>query len=104
VTSSSQGPLHAVLTAIDDGARSISEICRRTKLRNDVVTAALEHLERVGELSITVLSSGCPTGGCTTCASQISTASGDSAPGCGAMASSQDRRGTAVVAFTRRRT
>jgi hypothetical protein len=97
------GPLRAVLTAIDDGAGTIAEIRSRTGLRIDVVTAALEHLERAGEVSLTVLTSGCPAGGCAGCALRLASGTGADLPGCGASAPDPDRRGPALVGFTRRR-
>lgn len=73
-------PLRTVLSAIDDGARSRTQIVESTGLRADAVDAAIEHLVRMGRLEARSLSTGCTTGGCGSCPS------GDDhgGPGCGA--------------------
>jgi hypothetical protein len=68
-------PLRAVLGAIDGGARSRAELVRRTGLRADVVAAALDHLVRTGHLEASAIGSGCPTGGCGSCAVRVGCAS-----------------------------
>jgi hypothetical protein len=91
-------PLRSVLAALDDGARSRSEVCDRTGLRRDVVDAAIEHLLRMGRLDARELTSGCPDGGCGSCASGVG-----SAPGCGAPGPSARRPGPVLVSLSVRR-
>lgn len=91
-------PLRSVLGAFQDGARSRTDVCDRTGLRRDVVDAAIEHLLRMGRLDAKELSTGCPSGGCGSCASGV----GD-APGCGAGGPSATRSGPVLVSLTVRR-
>lgn len=91
-------PLRSVLGAFEDGARSRTEVCGRTGLRRDVVDAAIEHLLRIGRLDARELASGCPSGGCGSCASGV-----DDSPGCGAAAPSPTRSGPVLVTLTVRR-
>jgi hypothetical protein len=91
-------PLRSVLTAFEEGAASRSDVCARTGLRRDVVDAAIEHLLRLGRLDARRLSTGCPDGGCGSCAS----GSGE-APGCGAPGPSAQRHGPVLVSLSVRR-
>ena len=95
----SAGPLRAVLAAFEDGAASLTEVSRRTGLERDVVVAAVDHLVRIGRLSAERMSSGCPGGGCGSCAS----GTGD-APGCGSPSPSAGRQGPVLVALSVRGT
>jgi hypothetical protein len=94
----STSPLRSVLTAFETGARSRAEVCDRTGLRRDVVDAAIEHLLRMGRLDARELTTGCPDGGCGSCAS-----GSGGAPGCGAPAPSAGRSGPVLVSLTVRR-
>jgi hypothetical protein len=85
-------PLRTVLDAFTGGARSRVDVARRTGLSPDLVDAAIEHLIRLGRLEAKELAIGCPSGGCSTCASGI----GD-APGCGAPTPGIGRGGRALV-------
>ncbi len=88
-------PLRAVLQAFDDGAGTLHEVGVRTGLDPDVVRAAVDHLVRAGYLDASELAVGCPSGGCSSCASGV-----DDAPGCGASGSSVGRAGPVLVALT----
>jgi hypothetical protein len=90
-------PLRSVLDAFGSGARSRHQLCRATGLSTDMVDAALDHLVRMGRLEARELSTGCPGGGCGSCASGV-----DGAPGCGAPAASSQRRGPVLVQLTLR--
>lgn len=85
-------PLQSVLDAFDTGVRSRADLVRATGLSPDVLDAAVDHLVRVGRLEARVLSSGCPTGGCGSCASGDGDAPGRTAPG-----PSPQRRGPVLV-------
>jgi hypothetical protein len=62
-------PLTAVRLAFADATvRSVADIVARTALPRDVVSAALDHLLRTGELEQQALASGCPSDACATCA------------------------------------
>lgn len=87
------GPLSAVLAALDEGAGSLDEVARRTGLSRDVVSAGVDHLVRLGRLETRELGSGCPTGGCGSCASGTT----DGAAGCGSSGPSASRRGPVLV-------
>ena len=89
-------PLRAVLAAFEAGAPSLDDVASRTALPRDVVDAAVAHLVRMGRLSAQELASGCPDGGCGTCASGTSTG----APGCGAASPSSRRSGPVLVALS----
>ncbi len=91
-------PLRSVLGAFDAGAHSRADIVRRTGLRADTVDAAIEHLVRMGRLEARSLTSGCPSGGCGSCASGV-----DDAPGCGADGPSSGRSGPVLVQLSVRR-
>jgi hypothetical protein len=88
-------PLRSVLAAFGSGARSRHDLCRATGLRDDLVDAAIDHLVRMGKLEARELSSGCPGGGCGSCASGV-----DGTAGCGAPGPSARRRGPALVQLT----
>ncbi len=81
--SGSPGPLRAVLAAFGAGARSLAEVCERTGLERDVVSAAVAHLIRAGHLRAEQLSTGCPDGGCGSCGSDTSGACASSDVGSG---------------------
>ena len=85
-------PLRTVLDAFDAGARSRAQVIERTGLPRDTVDAAVDHLVRAGRLEAKVLTSGCPTGGCGSCASGH-----DDSPGCGAPGPSVARSGPVLV-------
>ena len=91
-------PLRSVLTAFEEGAHSRTDVCTTTGLRRDVVDAAIDHLLRMGRLDAKELATGCPDGGCGTCAS----GHGDS-PGCGASGPSARRSGPVLVSLSVRR-
>lgn len=93
------GPLASVLSAFEGGAGTLAEVAARTGLAADVVSAAVDHLVRLGRLDAKELAMGCPSGGCGSCAS----ASAEGTPGCGADAPNPGRRGPVLVALTRRR-
>lgn len=90
-------PLHSTLEALQSGAGSVGDVAARTGLSPDVVSAAIDHLVRLGRLSVETLSFGCPGGGCGTCASGSS-----GAPGCGAAGPSDRRRGPVLVTIRTR--
>ncbi|HEY6934186.1 MAG TPA: FeoC-like transcriptional regulator [Marmoricola sp.] len=94
----SSSPLRDVLAAFDAGARSRTEIGELTGLGRDSVDAAIGHLVRMGRLEARELSTGCPGGGCGSCASGV-----DGAPGCGASAPGPRRSGPVLVQLTVRR-
>jgi hypothetical protein len=62
-----QGPLVAVLNAFSQGARTRDAACRTSGLPDDVVDAAIDHLLRIGRLSLLPLASDCSPGGCGGC-------------------------------------
>lgn len=95
----SRGPLSAVLAAFQEGATSLAAVAERTGLSPEVVGASVDHLVRLGRLESRELTSGCPSGGCGSCAS----AAGDGLPGCGAPGPGVDRRGPVLVALSVRR-
>jgi hypothetical protein len=82
-------PLSAVLGAFADGASSLSDVARRTGLDRD---ASVEHLVRMGRLQAGTLSTGCPDGGCGSCAS-----GDDGSAGCGSSGPSAARSGPVLV-------
>jgi hypothetical protein len=65
----SGGPLRQVLTAVDDGALTFDEMARVTGLSQDMITAALDQLLRMGHLRAESLNTGCPPAGCRSCGS-----------------------------------
>jgi hypothetical protein len=94
----SSSPLRSVLSALEDGASSRTAVSDRTGLRRDVVDAAIEHLLRMGRLDARELTTGCPDGGCGSCASGSGTR-----PGCGAAGPSARRSGPVLVSLQVRR-
>lgn len=88
-------PLQAVLDAVRSGTSSLAEVEARTGLTRDVVSAAVDHLVRLGRLSAGTLAFGCPGGGCGTCASGTG-----GVPGCGAAVASTERRGPVLVTIS----
>jgi hypothetical protein len=95
---SGTGPLRAVLSALEDGAPSLQDVCVRTRLDREVVDAAVEHLIRMGRVSAHQLAIGCPGGGCGSCASGV-----EGSPGCGAQGPSGSRSGPVLVSLSVRR-
>lgn len=61
------GPLSAVLTQVERGTPTVSEIARRTGLSDEVARAAVDHLLRSGRLQADQVPIGCPPGGCGGC-------------------------------------
>ena len=57
----STSPLTDVLLAVHSGALTTGEVAQRTGLDADVVSAAVEHLARIGRIE--VLGAGSPCGG-----------------------------------------
>jgi len=78
-------PLRAVMGALESGAHSRADVSRITGLRPDVVDAAIDHLLRMGRLTASELSTGCPSAGCGSCPS------GTEGTGCGTAPASPDR-------------
>jgi hypothetical protein len=62
-------PLHAVLDAVNRGATTRPAIATRTGLDPDVVDGAVDHLLRIGRVTMPTLKTGCPDGGCSGCGS-----------------------------------
>lgn len=91
-------PLQAVLDAFGSGATTVADIVARTGMADDVVRASLDHLIRTGRVTATEMASGCPDGGCGSCASSV-----EGAPGCGAVQSSPQRSGPVLVALSLRK-
>ncbi len=87
-------PLRGVLDALESGASSIDAVAEQTRLPRDVVSAAVDHLARLGRLSVETMAFGCPGGGCGSCAS-----SSAGAPGCGSAGPSAGRRGPVLVSI-----
>lgn len=92
------GPLRRVLAAFEDGAGSLDQVAATTGLSRETVSAAVDHLVRLGRIDAKQLSMGCPSGGCGSCASGT-----NGAPGCGAAGPSSERRGPVLVTLTLRR-
>jgi hypothetical protein len=88
-------PLRAVLDAFAAGATSLTDVARRTGLDRDVVDAAVDHLVRMGRLSAGTLSTGCPDGGCGSCASGE-----DGEAACGSTGPSAARQGPVLVTLS----
>lgn len=61
------GPLRSVAAAFDAGVTTRQAVAERTGLTRDVVDAAVDHLLRVGSLTTTALTAGCPQEGCGGC-------------------------------------
>lgn len=87
-------PLRGVLDALESGASSVDDVAEQTMLPRDVVSAAIDHLVRLGRLSVETMAFGCPGGGCGSCAS-----SSAGTPGCGAVGPSTGRRGPVLVSI-----
>lgn len=90
-------PLTAVLEAIHAGAASLHEVGGRTGLAPDVVSAAIEHLVRLGRLSTETLTSGCPDDGCGGCG--LARPGG---PGCPSRGRPTSGQGPVLVTLRRR--
>jgi hypothetical protein len=73
-----RGPTRSVLAHIEQGATSIGEIARRTRLDRGVVDMAVQRLVDQGYVRAEPLAIGCPDDGCAACPS----GDGDR-PGCG---------------------
>lgn len=56
-------PLRAVLDALEQGAVSVAELSVATGLSRDLVRDAIDHLVRLGRLTVKALPAGCPSGG-----------------------------------------
>jgi len=67
-TTAQGGPLSAVLAAVRGGARSLPEVARRAGLSDEMARAVVDHLVRSHRLLVRQLTSGCPSGGCGSCA------------------------------------
>ena len=80
------------------GALSVAEVSATTGLNADLVRASIEHLTRLGLVESSVLASGCPGGGCGSCASGHA----DGSAGCGASGPSSARRGPVLVQLSLR--
>lgn len=93
------GPLSAVLAALDDGARSLHDVATRCDLPLDTVRASVGHLVRMGRLETEELATGCPAGGCGSCASGAA----DGSARCGSGAPSTRRPGPVLVTIARAR-
>lgn len=91
----SAGPLTSILGAFSGGATSLADVERRTGLDREVVRAGVDHLVRTGRLEAKQLTSGCPIGGCGSCAS----ADLHGGAGCGAAGPSARRSGPVLVSL-----
>jgi hypothetical protein len=76
----SAGPLSAVLAELTAGAPTLDDVARRTGLGRDVVGAAVDQLVRLGRVSSSTLSTGCPDTGCGGCATTGCGSRGTPAP------------------------
>ena len=65
--SGAPGPLRAVLDAVAAGAGDLGTVAARTGLDRGVVSAAVAHLVRSGNLRAERLRVGCPPSGCFSC-------------------------------------
>ncbi|WP_409484962.1 FeoC-like transcriptional regulator [Arsenicicoccus dermatophilus] len=97
--SANPGPLRQVLVALESGAGSLDQVARSTGLPRSSVDAAVDHLVRMGRLDARELASGCPDGGCGSCASGTV----DGVSGCGSDAPSRRRSGPVLVQLSVRR-
>lgn len=88
-------PLRAVLDAFHAGCTTLGEVAVRAGLDRDLVEAAVAHLVRTGHLVAETMSTGCPSGGCGSCAS-----GGAAGPGCGASGPSVQRSGPVLVTLS----
>lgn len=79
-TASSPGPLSRVVAALEGGVATRADIAAASGLDPEVVDTALDHLARMGRISMDPLSGGCPAAGCGTCGSGRA----DGEAGCGA--------------------
>jgi hypothetical protein len=66
--SAASGPLLRVLSAVQKGARSSTDIAGIANLSREMTELTLEHLARGGYLLSRELISGCPASGCGSCA------------------------------------
>jgi hypothetical protein len=65
---SGQGPLRAVIAAIDAGASSVDDVVRRTSLDRDLVDLAIRRLIALGRLQVAPSPASCALGSCGSCA------------------------------------
>ncbi|MCH8612163.1 FeoC-like transcriptional regulator [Arsenicicoccus dermatophilus] len=93
------GPLRQVLAALQSGAGSLDQVARSTGLPRSSVDAAVDHLVRMGRVDARELATGCPDGGCGSCASGTA----DGASGCGSDGPSRGRSGPVLVQLSVRR-
>lgn len=93
------GPLSRVLGAFSAGAASLDEVAKWSGLDRRTVADAVENLVAMGRLEARALTSGCPSGGCGTCASGTA----DGHAGCGTPGPSVDRQGRVLVELRVRR-
>jgi hypothetical protein len=82
-----------VLEAFRSGARSLDEVAHRAGLSRDTVEGAVDQLVRMGRLEAKELATGCPSGGCGSCASGHD----DGSAGCGAPAPGVGRAGPVLI-------
>lgn len=60
-------PLRAVLDAVERGVTTVPAIAEHTGLREDVVSAAVDHLRRMNRLDTLQLRTVCGGGSCASC-------------------------------------
>lgn len=89
---SSPGPLSRVVAALEAGGRTRADIAVASGLDREVVDTALDHLVRMGHITMDPLSGGCPAAGCGGCGSGRA----DGAAGCGAAGPATSRGPVAV--------
>jgi hypothetical protein len=92
--------LTRILTAVAAGTPTVVDIARQTGLDESMVRLGIDELVRMGRLQASQLAAGCPPAGCGGCASGRSDEAGRVAPGCGADAPSEVRRGPVLVALS----
>ncbi|MFD5867132.1 FeoC-like transcriptional regulator [Corynebacterium sp. NPDC060344] len=92
------GPLAAVRGSIAAGAVSRGAIAERTGLARATVDAAIEHLERTGQLRRERLAASCPAGGCGGCAH-----AGADGSACSSPSNAARDRGPVALVLTRGR-
>lgn len=95
----STGVASRVLAAFADGATSVADAAARTGLPEDTVRAAVDQLVRLGRMDAAAMQTGCPSGGCGSCASGAA----DGTSACGAPGPSATRRGPVLVQLRVRR-
>lgn len=88
------GAVSGVLSALEGGAATVHEAAHRAGVSRELAELAIDTLIRMGRIDATTLATGCPIGGCRTCASGVA-----DQPGCGASAPSAARQGPVLVAL-----